>query len=186
MKKTKLLSLIMAIAMILAISAPFIASADDFTLPADGNVNVPVNLTGSITITAPSNITISANELPDYLPLFLEFLSTQPRQRARDLLGQTSHILAAIAARLEGRQSLYKAVFDALVAMARDAPAAGAVDELLKSDDDDPMDLTTLDAAWEEEEIRFGASSQQQACDRDSMIARLRHAKRAASSAPSP
>ncbi|MCL2508879.1 MAG: SpaA isopeptide-forming pilin-related protein [Oscillospiraceae bacterium] len=66
MKKTKLLSLIMAIAMILAISAPFIASADDFTLPADGNVNVPVNLTGSITITAPSNITISANEFFAY------------------------------------------------------------------------------------------------------------------------
>ncbi len=72
---------------------------------------------------------------------------------ARELLGQTAHILAALAERLERRQSKYKAVFDALVAIAAAAPTREIVDELLKGIDPDPMDLAALDAAWEEEEV---------------------------------
>ena len=37
------------------------------------------------------------NELPDYLPLFLEFLATLPQAEACDLLGQPAHILGALA-----------------------------------------------------------------------------------------
>ena len=43
------------------------------------------------------------NELPDYLPLFLEFLATLPQAEACDLLGQPAHILAALAERLRKR-----------------------------------------------------------------------------------
>src|SRR5262245_18455474 len=57
-------------------------------------------------------LVIQANELPDYLPLFLEFLSLRPVEEARALLGDTAHILAALAERLGRRQSPYKAVFD--------------------------------------------------------------------------
>ena len=60
---------------------------------------------------AKSGLAISATELPDYLPLFLEFLSTRPFAEARDLLGQTAHILDALAERLEKRGSPYAAVF---------------------------------------------------------------------------
>src|SRR5579863_2880171 len=42
-----------------------------------------------------AGLMIAANELPDYVPLLLEFLSTQPLAEARELLGQTAHILAA-------------------------------------------------------------------------------------------
>ncbi|MDR2710559.1 MAG: nitrate reductase molybdenum cofactor assembly chaperone [Burkholderiales bacterium] len=103
---------------------------------------------------------ISANELPDYLPLFLEFLSTQSPDAARELLGQTTHILAALAERLDKRSSSYKTVFDALLAMAQEAPRRDIVDELLKTTPDvDPMDLEALDAVWQETEVRFGSSS---------------------------
>jgi nitrate reductase molybdenum cofactor assembly chaperone NarJ/NarW len=84
---------------------------------------------------------ISANELPDYVPLFLEFLATQPFAEARELLGQTAHIFAALAERLGRRDSRYKAIFDALVAIAAEAPRRDIVDELLKAPDADPMDL---------------------------------------------
>jgi nitrate reductase delta subunit len=125
-------------------------------------------------------------ELPDYVPLFLEFLSTQPLPAARELLGQTAHILAAVAERLGKRHSAYKAVFDALVAIAEKAPSREIVDELLKGPDTDPMDLAALDAAWEDEEIRFGPGAQGQgACGHENLIAKLRHAKRAVESAPS-
>jgi nitrate reductase delta subunit len=130
-----------------------------------------------------AGLTIAANELPDYLPLFLEFLSTQAVASAYELLGQPAHILAAIAERLARRQSSYQAIFDALVAMSADAPQREAVAELLKGPDPDPMDLRALDAAWEEEEVRFGPAAQGQgACGHDNLIAKLRHARRSVTS----
>ena len=123
---------------------------------------------------------ITANDLPDFIPLFLEFLSTQPIAAARELL---AHILAAIAERLERRQSNYKAVFDALVAIAEQQPEREAVEELLKGPDPDPMDFAALDAAWEEEEVNFGPAAQSQSsCGRDGLQSRLRHASRAVKS----
>lgn len=127
---------------------------------------------------------IAANELPDFVPLFLEFLSTQPVTAARDLLAQPAHILAAMAERLGRRKSSYKAIFDALVAIVAEAPQRAIVDELLKGPDPDPMDFAVLDAAWEEEEVRFGPSSQN-ACGHESLAARLRHATRAVKPTPS-
>ncbi len=123
---------------------------------------------------------ITANDLPDFIPLFLEFLSTQPVTAARELLAQPAHILAAIAERLERRQSNYKAVFDALVGIAEATPEREAVEELLKGPDPDPMDFAALDAAWEEEEVRFGPAAQSaSSCGRDGLQTRLRHASRA-------
>ena len=134
-----------------------------------------------------AGLAIAANELPDFLPLFLEFLSTQPLRTARELLGQTAHILSALAERLGRRQSNYRAVFDALVAISAEAPRREIVDALLTGIDPDPMDLEALDAAWEEEEVRFGPAAQGQgACGHEGLIAKLRHAKRAAGAAPSP
>ena len=132
-----------------------------------------------------SGFAIAANELPDFVPLFLEFLSTQPVEAARDLLAQPAHILAAMAERLGRRESSYQAVFDALVAIVAEAPQQAIVDELLKGPDPDPMDFAALEAAWEEEEVKFGPGTQDQAGCRDTLVARLRHARRAVNSAPS-
>lgn len=127
-----------------------------------------------------ANLFIAANELPDYVPLFLEFLSTQPLAGACELLGQTAHILAALSERLERRKSIYRAVFDALVAISASTPSRDVLDEMLKDVDPDPMDLEALDAAWEEEEVKFGPGSQGQgACGHEGLIAKLRHARRA-------
>ena len=55
-----------------------------------------------------------------------------------------------------------------------------AVEELLKGPDPDPMDFAALDAAWEEEEVKFGPTAQSQSsCGRDGLQSRLRHASRA-------
>lgn len=119
-------------------------------------------------------LTIGATELPDFVPLFVEFLSTRPLDEARDLLGQTVHILEALADRLEKRESGYAAVFRALVAQ---AAVQGASSEIVMDEDDaDPMDLDALDAAWEEEPVSFGPDAAS-GC-RDGLAARLRAAKR--------
>ncbi|MGH6944785.1 MAG: nitrate reductase molybdenum cofactor assembly chaperone, partial [Geminicoccaceae bacterium] len=52
-------------------------------------------------------------ELPDFLPLFLEFLSTQPRGEAQALLGQAIPVVALLRARLERRGAPYAVVFRA-------------------------------------------------------------------------
>ena len=123
----------------------------------------------------------TTSELPDFLPLFLEFLSTQPLDGAVRHLGQTAHILEAMAERLKKRNSAYEAVFRALCAVAEARPEQGDVDTLLQGPDPDPMDLAALDAAWEEEEVRFGPGAQSAAgsCSGDGLIARMRHARRA-------
>ncbi|WP_374517891.1 nitrate reductase molybdenum cofactor assembly chaperone [Undibacterium squillarum] len=48
-----------------------------------------------------------SNEIPDYLPLFLEFLSCIPAEEAEPMLGEAIHVIAAIGARLRDVQSPY-------------------------------------------------------------------------------
>ncbi|MEB0183005.1 nitrate reductase molybdenum cofactor assembly chaperone, partial [Pseudomonas sp. CCC3.2] len=50
---------------------------------------------------------IGVKELPDYIPLYLEFLSTREDIEAREGLADVSHLLALLAARLEERESAY-------------------------------------------------------------------------------
>lgn len=54
-------------------------------------------------------------ELPDYLPLFLEFLSLQTPEKAAELLGEAIHVVAYIGANLRKSNSDYAAVFDVLI-----------------------------------------------------------------------
>jgi nitrate reductase delta subunit len=68
---------------------------------------------------------VRAAELPDYLPLFLEFLSLQPEGEGRRLLGEAVNVIALLKERLGREASPYAALFDALVQLspARPAPA---------------------------------------------------------------
>jgi len=116
-------------------------------------------------------LAIEAAELPDFAPLFLEFLSLRPRGEAYDLLGQPAHIFAALAERLRKRKSAYEAVFRALTALAAAKPKADDLSALLAEPDPDAADLAALDAAWEDEPVTFGASGG--GC-KDGLIARVR------------
>lgn len=95
-------------------------------------------------------------ELPDHLPVLLEFLSTRPFEEARETLADASHIFAALNERLQRRDSAYAAVFAALRQLAGGAADREALAEMLAAPDDDPTDLEALDAVWEESEVLFG------------------------------
>lgn len=97
-----------------------------------------------------------ANELPDFLPLFLEYASTRDPVEALALVGQPANVLAALAERLAKRQSAYGAVMTALLAMSRAKPDAAALAALRAEPDPEPDDLAALDAAWTDEEVTFG------------------------------
>lgn len=52
-----------------------------------------------------------ANELPDFIPLFLEFLSLVEDDEAEKLLGDAIHVIAAIGVRLQRNDSPYSNAF---------------------------------------------------------------------------
>jgi len=131
-----------------------------------------------------AGLEIAAAELPDFLPLFLEFLATQPRADAYELLGQPAHILAVLAERLRKRQSAYEAVFRALTALAARKPKAEEVAALLAEPDREATDLAALDAAWEDEPVTFAPDAG--AGCKDTLIARIRAGLRPAPGVAAP
>jgi len=61
---------------------------------------------------------LPAGELPDYLPVALEFASTQPPKVARAFLGEIAHILATIHTALAKRRSPYAGAIAAAIELA--------------------------------------------------------------------
>jgi len=98
----------------------------------------------------------ATSELPDHLPVLLEFLSTRPSPEAKKTLADAAHILDALATRLVRRGSGYDAAFAALSQLAGANADTDAVAGMLAQPDDDPTDLEALDAVWEETEVTFG------------------------------
>ncbi|MDP5307734.1 nitrate reductase molybdenum cofactor assembly chaperone [Paracoccus spongiarum] len=97
---------------------------------------------------------LAGSDLPDHLPVLLEYLSTRPLPEARAMLADAGHILAALAERLMRRDTAYAAVLTALIALSEAEPELPA--DLAAIPDDDPEDLAALDAVWEEAQVTFG------------------------------
>lgn len=72
---------------------------------------------------------LSVSELPDYLPVVLEYLSLRDMAEARDMLSDCAHILATIARSLIARESRYAAVLQALLVIGGEKPVeAGKIE----------------------------------------------------------
>ena len=65
---------------------------------------------------------LAARELPDYLPVVLEYLSCCDIAEARAMLADCSHILTTIGRSLVARRSCYAAVLQALLVIAGESP----------------------------------------------------------------
>ena len=95
---------------------------------------------------------LAEGELPDFLPVVLEFTSTQPPREARAFLAEMAHIFNAIFAALQQRGSAYASVLGALLELAGEQaqPVQVAAEE-------------PIDAVWEEPVVFDGCSSKGQA-----------------------
>ncbi|KZB56346.1 nitrate reductase molybdenum cofactor assembly chaperone [Thalassospira xiamenensis] len=98
----------------------------------------------------------STSELPDHLPVLLEFLASRSPTEIHDTLSETAHILEAIRSRLVRRGSNYQAVFSAILQLSSGDVDNDAVAQLLEQPEVDPNDLKALDEVWEESEVTFG------------------------------
>jgi len=95
---------------------------------------------------------LAPGELPDYLPVVLEFVSTQPPREARAFLSEMAHIFNAIFSALQQRQSAYASVIGALLEL------AGERAQAVKLAPEEP-----LDESWVEPVVFDGCSSKGQA-----------------------
>jgi nitrate reductase delta subunit len=96
---------------------------------------------------------LMANELPDFVPAMLEFLSTRPHAEADEMLADCAHILRSIGETLHERHSAYAAVFAALLSFAGEPG-------LSRDKRSEPRpDEKSLDEEWTEEPVVFGPAA---------------------------
>ena len=95
---------------------------------------------------------LAEGEMPDFLPVVLEFTSTQPPREAREFLAEIAHIFNAIFSALQQRASAYACVLGALLELAGEKaqPVQIAAEE-------------PIDAVWQEPVVFDGCSSKGQA-----------------------
>jgi len=101
-----------------------------------------------------AGLQLDCRELPDHLPLYLEFLSTQTPEEAREGLQNVAPILALLGGRLKERQSEYYQLFDALLSIANSPLRSDSVTPQVRTEVRDDT-RQALDAVWEEEQVKF-------------------------------
>ena len=99
---------------------------------------------------------LDSRELPDHLPLYLEYLAQLPEAEALGGLQDVAPILGLLSARLQQRESGYAALFELLLKLANAQVDSQKVAEKIADEarDDTPQ---ALDAVWEEEQVKFFA-----------------------------
>ena len=94
-----------------------------------------------------AGLAFASGELPDYLPVVLEFASTQPPRQAKAFLQETAHLVRAVFTALVERGTAYASVLAAVLDLAGEPAEKVALPE-------EPA----LDESWEEP-AAFGGCS---------------------------
>ena len=97
---------------------------------------------------------MSTHELPDYIPLFLEFLSQQEPEKSIKLLQDAMPVLSLLGARLAERGSHFRAIFKALEGLAGEPEGIKAIRQQAATETPDET-LLHMDDIWEEEAVSF-------------------------------
>lgn len=118
---------------------------------------------------------LDTRELPDYLPVVLEFLSQRPAAEVADWLHHIGHILELLAARAVERASPYAQLLETLVKLAQGRVELEPMRRRVASEarDDTPE---AMDAVWEEEAVRFGVQAPEDDCQPPSRFSAARPA----------
>lgn len=96
-------------------------------------------------------------ELPDFLPVLLEFCAQLPEAEAHGWLVETTHVLQRIRVRLAERGSGYASAFTVLLRLIGADPAPEALTDMAGKEarDDTPA---AIDRVWDEAPVTFGPS----------------------------
>lgn len=106
---------------------------------------------------------LATRELPDYLPLVLEYLSQRPESDVGDWLRHVSHILELLAARAAERDNPYAVLFESLIEIGQGRVDIGLMRRRVAGEERDDT-AEAMDRVWEEEAVRFGAEAPADDC----------------------
>ena len=104
---------------------------------------------------AAKGLYIETGELPDYLPLFMEYLSRCEFQDATELLGEAINVIAVIGSKLKKCKSPYADIFASIEALSAVKADTEKLKTALREAHKDPETLEELDQQWKEAEA-FG------------------------------
>lgn len=119
-----------------------------------------------------AGLELDARELPDHLPLFLEFLSTRSEENIHQWIVSIEHIIALLSERLKQRDSAYAVLFDAMLDI-----TGSQVDESLSQKVASEVPDNTpeaLDKVWEEEMVQFMGADATASCGDSGVIKQRR------------
>ena len=101
-----------------------------------------------------NGLQLDCRELPDHLPLYLEYLSILPEDQAREGLQNVAPILALLGGRLKQREAPWYQLFDTLLMLAKTSLSSDSVTKQVAGEERDDT-RQALDAVWEEEQVKF-------------------------------
>jgi len=103
---------------------------------------------------AEQDIELSVNQLPDYLPLFLEYLSLLSKVECQKWLENIALIIRLLTLRLEKRGSHYQVLFDILYQLSQHKADDHKLQQRVANEEPD-YSIDALDKAWEETQVLF-------------------------------
>ncbi|WP_392559890.1 nitrate reductase molybdenum cofactor assembly chaperone [Orbus mooreae] len=107
---------------------------------------------------AEQGIEIATKQLPDYLPIFLEYLSVLPAEQRQKQLVDIAPILRLLMFRLEKKESRFAALFNILYQLSGHSFNDQALKEKVSQEQSETTN-EKLDQIWQEEQVRFETSA---------------------------
>ncbi len=96
----------------------------------------------------------NSEQLPDYIPLYLEFLSEQDATFAQEWLGDICHLMTMLSERLIDRECYYATLFDSLIDISGVEVNREEIAEAVSKEARDDT-VEAIDKEWEDKEIKF-------------------------------
>ncbi len=97
---------------------------------------------------------VATAELPDHLPVFLEFLSSGTPKEASHVLGETGKVLMLIKERMTKKKLDYRHIFSALTELSKSKVNSKEIKQLVAQEQDE-VSFEDIDKQWVEPEA-FG------------------------------
>ncbi len=101
-----------------------------------------------------NGLDVNTSDLPDYLPVFLEFLSTGSLEQATHFLGETVKVLMLIKERLAKKKIDYRHIFSALIEISKAKVNRKEIKQIVAAEGDEDS-FAEVDENWVEPEA-FG------------------------------
>lgn len=106
-----------------------------------------------------SGLQINQSELPDFLPVFLEFLSLQSPLKAREYLTEVIDIVGFIHRKLDEKENPYQHLLSAIINLSAKKPTEARIQQMVSN-----MPEISIDEAYEEKPVTFSSDNPCKTC----------------------